>query len=409
MSKLVKPHGGVLRPLLLTGDARAEAQARSASLTQVRICSRVSSDLVMLAMGAFSPLDGFMCQADYLTSARDMRLADGTLWPIPITLPVSTDVAAAIVQGEEIALVDGDTDEVMGLMIVQEKYGYDKALECRQVFATDDPEHPGVAKVMAQGDVLLGGPLEALSEGPWPAEFGAAYLRPAQSRALFEEKGWSTVSAFQTRNPIHRAHEYCTKIALELTDGLFIHPLVGKLKAGDIPADTRMACYNVLLENYYPKDRAALGVFPLEMRYAGPREAVLHAVFRQNYGCSHLIVGRDHAGVGSFYGPFDAQAIFDQLRPDDLELKPLKIDWTFHCYKCEGMASMKTCPHPKEDRLFISGTGLRDLLANGDKPAREFSRDEVLDILIDYYRSLQKPRETNDRRTQEQEHHLAAG
>ena len=388
MSKLVSPHGGVLRPLLLTGDAHAEAAARAGSLKQIRISSRESSDLVMLGMGAFSPLDGFMRKADYLGSAKDMRLADGTLWPIPITLSVTTEQASSIVEGEEITLVDDDTGEIMAVMIVEEKYGYDKALECRQVFSTDDEAHPGVAKVMAQGDVLLGGPLQTLSEGPWPAEYGAAYLRPEESRALFDEKGWATVSAFQTRNPIHRAHEYCTKIALELTDGLFIHPLVGKLKAGDIPADIRMACYNVLLENYYPKERAALGVFPLEMRYAGPREAVLHAVFRQNYGCSHLIVGRDHAGVGSYYGPFDAQAIFDQLQPGDLQLTPLKIDWTFHCYKCEGMASMKTCPHPREDRLFISGTGLRDMLAKGEKPAKEFSRDEVLDILIAYYKSL---------------------
>lgn len=388
MSKLVSPHGGVLRPLLLTGDAHAEAAARAGSLKQIRISSRESSDLVMLGMGAFSPLDGFMRKADYLGSAKDMRLADGTLWPIPITLSVTTEQASSIVEGEEITLVDDDTGEIMAVMTVEEKYGYDKALECRQVFSTDDEAHPGVAKVMAQGDVLLGGPLQTLSEGPWPAEYGAAYLRPEESRALFDEKGWATVSAFQTRNPIHRAHEYCTKIALELTDGLFIHPLVGKLKAGDIPADVRMACYNVLLENYYPKERAALGVFPLEMRYAGPREAVLHAVFRQNYGCSHLIVGRDHAGVGSYYGPFDAQAIFDQLQPGDLQLTPLKIDWTFHCYKCEGMASMKTCPHPREDRLFISGTGLRDMLAKGEKPAKEFSRDEVLDILIAYYKSL---------------------
>jgi len=388
MSKLVTPHGGVLKPLLLTGDARAEAAARAGSLKQIRISSRESSDLVMLAMGAFSPLDGFMRKADYLGSAKEMRLADGTLWPIPITLSVSTDQASAMAEGEEITLVDDDTGEVMALMTVEEKYGYDKALECRRVFTTDDEDHPGVAKVMSQGDVLLGGPIKALSEGPWPVEYGNAYLRPAQSRALFDEMGWTTVSAFQTRNPIHRAHEYCTKIALELTDGLFIHPLVGKLKPGDIPADVRMACYKVLLESYYPRDRVALGVFPLEMRYAGPREAVLHAVFRQNYGCSHLIVGRDHAGVGSYYGPFDAQSIFDDLRPGDLRLTPLKIDWTFHCFKCEGMASMKTCPHPKEDRLFISGTAVRDMLSRGEKPAKEFSRNEVLDILIDYYQSL---------------------
>ncbi|MBM4373272.1 MAG: sulfate adenylyltransferase, partial [Deltaproteobacteria bacterium] len=347
-----------------------------------------SSDLVMLAMGAFSPLDGFMRRDDYLGSVREMRMADGVLWPIPITLAVTTEVASGLRTGQQVALEDAETGALMALMTLEELYAYDKGLECREVFRTEDPAHPGVAKVLAQGDVLLGGPVQVLDEGPWPGEYGPHYLRPAESRAIFQEKGWRTVAAFQTRNPIHRSHEYCTKIALEVTDGLFVHPLVGKLKAGDIPADVRMECYKVLLDNYYPVSRVVLGVYPLEMRYAGPREAVLHAVFRQNYGCSHLIVGRDHAGVGSYYGPFDAQKIFTELRPGDLHLQPLNIDWTFHCYRCGGMASPKTCPHGREHHLNISGTALREMLARGEKPSEDFSRPEVLDVLIRYYQSL---------------------
>jgi sulfate adenylyltransferase len=385
---LVPPHGGKLLPLILTGEAHAEALARAPGLRQIRISSRESSDLVMLAMGAFSPLSGFMGRKDYLGSVKDMRMADGTLWPIPITLSVGSDVANRIKEGEEVALVDDESGETMALMTVEEKFEYDKVLEAKEVFRTDDDEHPGVAKVYAQGDVLLGGPVKALSEGPYPSEYGDHYARPAETRQIFIDRGWKTVSAFQVRNPIHRSHEYCTKIAMELTDGLFIHPLVGKLKAGDIPANVRMKCYEVLLKNYYPAERTVLKVYPLEMRYGGPREAVLHAIFRQNYGCSHLIVGRDHAGVGSYYGPFDAHNIFDELNPGDLHLQALKIDWTFHCYKCGGMASMKTCPHGKEDRLFISGTALREALAGGGDIAAEFSRPEVLAILREYYQNL---------------------
>jgi sulfate adenylyltransferase len=245
-----------------------------------------------------------------------------------------------------------------------------------------------VAKLYAQGDVLLGGPVKALSEGPYPDKYGNYYARPAETRAIFEERGWRTVAGFQTRNPIHRSHEYLTKIALEVSDGLLLHPLVGKLKEGDIPADVRMKCYEVLLENYYPRDRVVCRVYPMEMRYGGPREALLHAVFRQNFGCSHLIVGRDHAGVGDYYGPFDAQEIFTTLQPGDLQLQPLNIDWTFHCYKCGNMCSDKTCPHPREDRLFISGTKLREMLSAGEYPPTEFSRREVLEILREYYAGL---------------------
>jgi len=389
-AQLVPPHGGKLKPLLLKGEALEEAKRKAGSLPAVRLTSRETSDLIMLAVGAFSPLDGFMRHDDYNGVVENMRMTDGTLWPIPITLSVTKEQADGFKEGDEIALVDDESDKLMGSMVIEEKYTYDKKNEAIKVFQTDEEKHPGVAKVYAQNDVLLGGPVKVFSEGPYPEIYGDYYGRPAETRAIFEKLGWSTVAGFQTRNPMHRSHEYCTKIALEVSDGVLIHPLVGKLKPGDIPAETRMKCYDVLLENYFPKDRVVLKVYPMEMRYGGPREAVLHAVFRQNYGCSHLIIGRDHAGVGDYYGPFDAQTIFDNISSDDLKIKPLKIDWTFWCHKCEGMASMKTCPHGKEDRVIISGTRLREMLQNGEKPPKEFSRSEVIDILLDYYQSKNK-------------------
>ena len=389
-TKLVPPHGGVLKPLLLQGDALTDAKNKAKTLPQVRLTSRETSDLIMLAVGAFSPLDGFMKRDDYLGVVDNMHTADGTLWPIPISLSVPQDQADSLTTGSQVALVDDESGELMGSMVVEEKYNYDKRHEAKMVFRTEDEAHPGVAKVYAQHDVLLGGPVQVFSEGPYPQQFGEHYGRPAETRALFAEKGWSKVAGFQTRNPIHRSHEYVTKIALEVSDGVFIHPLVGKLKAGDIPADIRMKCYEVLLEKYYPQDRVVLKVYPMEMRYGGPREAVLHAIFRQNYGCSHLIMGRYHAGVGSYYGPFDAQKIFEEINDSDLAIKPLNIDWTFWCHKCDGMASMKTCPHGKEDRVLISGTKLRDMLSQGEMPPKEFSRPEVVEILMDYYKTLNK-------------------
>ncbi len=385
---LVPPHGGVLKPLLLEGDVLEKAKKESESLPKVQLNSRETSDLIMLAVGAFSPLNGFMTKKDYDSVVENMHLADGVLWPIPITLAVSKEQAETLAVGDKVALVDDDSGELMGRLTIEDKFSYDKAKEAKHVFGTEDEAHPGVAKIYAQGDVYLGGDVEVFSEGPYPELYGENYGRPAETRAIFEELGWSTVAAFQTRNPIHRSHEYCTKIAMEVCDGVLIHPIVGKLKAGDIPADIRIQCYDVLLENYYPKDRVVMKVYPMEMRYGGPREAVLHAIFRQNYGCSHLIVGRDHAGVGNYYGPFDAQAIFDEFGEDELHIKPLKIDWTFWCHKCDGMASMKTCPHGKEDRVLISGTKVREMLANGEKPPKEFSRPEVAEILINYYQSL---------------------
>ena len=386
-TKLVPAHGGKLNPKLLNGEELNQETEKAKSLPGVRMSSRETSDLIMIGMGAFSPLDGFMLHEDYQKVVSDMHLANGSLWPIPITLSVTKAQADALKIGQEIALVDDESDRLMGTMLIQDKFTYDKKHEAKHVFRTDDEAHPGVAKVYSQEDVLLGGPIKVLGEGDYPEKFGVYYAHPADTRKIFEDNGWKTVAAFQTRNPIHRSHEYCTKIALEVSDGLFIHPLVGKLKPGDIPAEVRMKCYNVLLEKYYPRDRVVMKVYPMEMRYGGPREAVLHAIFRQNFGCSYMIIGRDHAGVGNYYGPFDAQNIFNEIDADELHIKPLNIDWTFWCYKCEGMASMKTCPHAKEDRCLISGTEIRRMLSTGQMPPKEFGRPEVLEILIDYYKS----------------------
>ena len=386
MDRLVPPHGGTLNPVIVSEEDLPKARAEAEALPQVSMTSRETSDLIMMAMGAFSPLSGFLTEADYAGVVKDMRLSDGTFWPVPITLSVTRDEGDALKAGDRIALVDEESREIMGTMTVEEKFTYDAEEEARSVFRTTDRAHPGVEKLLQQGEMLIGGPVKAFSEGAYPERFSEYFARPKETRRLFAERNWSQVAAFQLRNPMHRSHEYCTKIALEVSDGLFIHPLVGALKEGDIPAEVRMRCYEVLLERYYPKDRVILKVYPMEMRYAGPREALLHAVIRQNFGCTHLIVGRDHAGVGNYYGPFDAQEIFDALRPGDLHIKPLKIDWTFHCYKCGTMASMKTCPHRPEDRCLISGTELRRMLSNGEMPPPEFSRPEVLEILIDYYK-----------------------
>lgn len=389
MGRLVNPHGGgALKPLLLEGKERAEEIKKAGSLKRVVMTSRETSDLIMLGIGAFTPLSGFMTRADWEGVCDGFKTASGLFWPIPITLSAAKDVADSIKTGEQVALVDGETDQIMGTMTVTEKYGIDKAHECMSIFKTTDTEHPGVQKVMAQGDVNLAGPVRVVSESYYPEMFGDVYMRPAETRKAFEERGWSTVAALQLRNPMHRSHEYLAKIAIEVCDGLLIHQLVGKLKAGDIPAEVRVRAVNALVDGYFVKNTAIQAGYPMEMRYGGPREALLHAVFRQNYGCSHLIVGRDHAGVGNYYGPFDAHKIFDEIPKDALELKPLKIDWTFWCFKCDGMASARTCPHEGKDRLLLSGTMLRKTLSEGGEIAKEFSRPEVLSILQEYYRSL---------------------
>lgn len=389
MTKLVKPHGAdELKTLLLTGEELQAEKTRAASLPKVQISSRETGDLIMMGIGGFTPLEGFMTRADWEGVCDGYHMANGVFWPIPITLSTDSDTAGSIKVGSDVALVDRESGEIMATMKVTEKYTIDKEHEAVMVYKTTDVEHPGVRMVMEQGDVNLAGPVKVLSQGGFPDRYPDIYMTPAQTRELFQSKGWVTVAAFQTRNPMHRSHEYLAKVAVEICDGVLIHSLLGKLKPGDIPAEVRSRSINSLVENYFVKDTVVQAGYPLDMRYAGPREALLHALFRQNYGCSHLIVGRDHAGVGDYYGPFDAHHIFDEIPADALETKALKMDWTFWCYKCGGMASMRTCPHQAEDRLLLSGTKLRKALSEGQDVPGEFSRPEVLTILREYYASL---------------------
>jgi len=392
MSKLIAPHGGGhLRPLLVPPEQRAEAIARAATLKKLRLSTREVSDLFMLGMGAYTPLDGFMGSENWRGTVVEMRLANGVFWPIPITLSVSKEVASGLGIGEEVALLDGESGETLGLMMVREKYGIDRALECKEVFRTNDPKHPGVEKVMSQGEINVAGPVIALSEGPYPAKYPGLYLRPEEARAEFERRGWQKVAAFQTRNPMHRSHEHLAKIAAEVTDGVFIHQVLGKLKAGDIPAEVRTKAIQAMIDNYFKPNIAIQAGYPIEMRYAGPREALIHALIRQNFGCSHLVVGRDHAGVGDYYGPFDAQTIFDELWPGALLCQPLKIDVTFYCKRCDGMATGKTCPHDPKHHLSISGTRQREMLSKGEPIPPQFSRPEVVAILQQYYQRQALP------------------
>jgi len=389
MSKLVSPHGAQsLRPLLLPTAERAEALGRAERLKKVPLTSREVSDLFMLGMGAYTPLDGFMGHDDWRSSVTEMRLNSGVFWPIPITLSLDSSIADSLAIGEEVALADGETGEILGLLVVREKYKIDRDLECKHVFRTTDPKHPGVEKVMSQGEINIGRPVIALSEVEYPEKYKSLYLRPEEAREEFLKRGWSQVAAFQTRNPMHRSHEHLAKIAAEVTDGVFIHQVLGKLKAGDIPAEVRTRAIQAMIDNYFKPNIAIQAGYPIEMRYAGPREALIHALIRQNFGCSHLIVGRDHAGVGSYYGPFDAQRIFDELWDGALLCKPLKIDVTFYCYRCGGMATGKTCPHDAKDHLSVSGTRQREMLSKGEEVPSEFSRPEVVAILREYYKSL---------------------
>jgi sulfate adenylyltransferase len=386
MSKLVAPHGSDrVRPLLLPEAERAEARKHAEALPRVPLSSREVSDLFMLGMGAYTPLEGFMGEADWRGACVDMTLADGLFWPIPITLSTDEDLASAIREGAEAALTDGASGDILGVITVSEKYAIDRAFECAQVYRTTDTAHPGVRKVMEQGPVNLGGRVAVLSEGHFPATYKGLYHRPAETRALFEELGWSRVAAFQTRNPMHRSHEYLAKIAVEVCDGVLIHQVLGALKPGDIPAEVRVAAIDTLVAHYFLPGTVIQAGYPIEMRYAGPREALLHALFRQNFGCSHLVVGRDHAGVGDYYGPFDAHHIFDEIPEGSLETQPLKIDITFYCHTCHGMATGRTCPHGDDSRLHISGTRLREMFANHEQVPLEFSRPEVLEVLQAYY------------------------
>ncbi len=389
MTGLVPPHGGgALKPLAISGEALTAERARAQTLPRLRVSSREKGDLIMLGIGGFTPLDGFMTHADWEGVCDGYRMTSGLFWPIPITLSAEKSAADAIRVGSEVALVDPDEDTILATLKVSEKYVIDKAHECMSVFRTADPEHPGVQMVMRQGEVNFAGPVKVLSDGGFKTRYGALFMTPAETRAEFERLGWATVAAFQTRNPMHRSHEYLAKVAIETCDGVLVHSLLGNLKPGDIPADVRTRAISVLIDKYFQTKTVVQAGYPLDMRYAGPREALLHALFRQNYGCSHQIVGRDHAGVGSYYGPFDAHHIFDEIPRDALHTRPLKIDWTFWCYRCSGMASARTCPHPDEDRLLVSGTKLRKWLSEGAEVPPEFSRPEVLAILREYYAAL---------------------
>jgi sulfate adenylyltransferase len=389
MAQLVPPHySQELKPLLLLETERPEERKRAEKLQKIPLDSRTVSDVFMLAMGAYTPLEGFMGREDWRGSCLDMKLTSGVFWPIPITLSVNKDVADSIHAEEEVTLVDAETAEILAVMEVREKYSIDKQIEAQHVYRTADAKHPGVAKVLHQGDVNLAGPVMVLSEGGYPAKYPDLYIRPAQSRAMFLERGWSTVAAFQTRNPMHRSHEHLVKIAVEVSDGVFIHQVLGKLKRGDIPADVRTRAIQAMIDNYFRPGTVIQAGYPIEMRYAGPREALLHALIRQNFGCSHLVVGRDHAGVGDYYGPYDSQHIFEQLWPGALHTRPLKIDVTFYCRKCYGMATAKTCPHDPQHHISISGTEQREMLSSNADIPPEFSRPEVVTILKEYYAGL---------------------
>ncbi|MDL2216307.1 sulfate adenylyltransferase [Desulfovibrio sp. OttesenSCG-928-M14] len=409
MSKLVPPHGGKgLVCSLLEGAAREAELKKAAGLPKVEISPRVRGDLIMMGIGGFSPLEGFMTKADWKSVCENFTLADGTFWPVPVVLDASEAEAGAINVGDEVALVFKD-DEIYATMKVTEKYSLtdeEKKWECEKIFkgegedSADDKfwtiaeeDHPGVKMVMAQKKFNLAGPVKVLSEGRYPRDYAGVYMRPAELRAELDKRGWATVAALQLRNPMHRSHEFLGKIAIEVCDGLVIHSLIGNLKPGDIPAEVRVPCINKLVDLYFVKENVIQAGYPLDMRYAGPREALLHALFRQNFGMNRLIVGRDHAGVGDFYGMFEAQHIFNKIPvtgdpAKDLLTQPLKIDWTFYCVKCDGMASLRTCPHGKEDRVILSGTKLRKMLSDGSEIPDHFGREEVLDMLREYYASL---------------------
>jgi sulfate adenylyltransferase len=390
MAELVTPHGSdAVKPLLAPPAMRAEGLKRAEGLRKVALDSRAVSDVLMLGMGAYTPLDGFMGREDWRGACVDMRLSNGLFWPIPITLPVAQEVADSIQVHEEVALTGSESEEILAILQVREKYGIDRALEAKHVYGTTDAKHPGVAKVMSQGEVNLAGRVLVLSEGEYARRYPQLYIRPVEARTMFRDRGWSRVAAFQTRNPMHRSHEYLVKIALEVLDGAFIHQVLGKLKPGDVPAEIRTRAVEAMVDNYFRPNTVIQAGYPIEMRYAGPREALLHALIRQNFGCSHLVVGRDHAGVGQYYGPYDSQRIFDQLWDGALQTQALKLEVTFYCRRCGGMATARTCPHDPQFQIAISGTRLREMLSTGVEVPPEFSRPEVVAILGEYYREKQ--------------------
>ena len=380
----ITPHGGKLINRVLSGEEREEGLARARGLNKIPLDPVSVSDLELIAVGAFSPLTGFLDRADYESVVETMHLADGLVWSIPITLPVSPEQAKDLHEGEELALLE-TPDHILGLLHLREKYTYDKEREAASVYRTTDDKHPGVARLYAQGDVLLAGDIWLLNR-PLDQRFIEFRHDPVQTRRMFAQRGWKTIVGFQTRNPVHRAHEYIQKTALEIVDGLFLHPLIGETKDDDIPAEIRMESYRCLLRDYYPPERVLLGVYPAAMRYAGPREAIFHALARKNYGCTHFIVGRDHAGVGKYYGTYDAQLIFDEFTPEEIGITPLFFEHAFYCRKCGGIVSPKTCPHDEAQRIILSGTQVREMLIRGEAPPPEFTRPEVAQILINGFR-----------------------
>ncbi|HET91596.1 MAG TPA: sulfate adenylyltransferase [Chloroflexi bacterium] len=391
------PHGGVLVDRVLRGEVRAAVRERAATMIKIPLRPMGLSDLELIGVGALSPLTGFMRQADYHRCVTEMRLTNGLIWSIPVTLAVGQDVADQIKENQEIALCERekDGDRILAVMEVAEKYPYTRQVkeqEAREVYRTTEEAHPGVARLYGRGEVLLGGDIWLVD---WPSavqtEFPELRHTPAETRRMFARRGWRSVVGFQTRNPIHRAHEYLQKTALEIVDGLFLHPLVGETKDDDIPADVRIASYQAILRDYYPAERVLLGVFPAAMRYAGPREAIFHAIARKNYGCTHFIVGRDHAGVGKYYGTYDAQNIFDQFPPQEIGITPFRFEHAFYCKKCEAIVSAKTCPHGKDDWLFLSGTQVREMLERGEMLPEEFTRPEVARVLLE---GVQRHKET---------------
>jgi sulfate adenylyltransferase len=383
----IEPHGGELVDRMAPEEQRDGLLQRAEGLTRVTLGPRALSDLEMISTGVFSPLTGFMVSEDYESVVETMRLKNGLVWSLPITLPVSEEEADDVRVGEDIALSDG-TGRILATMIVEDRYSYDKEHEAQEVFGTTNVEHPGVAAVYRQKDILLGGEVTLLVDDPNPKPFPEYHYGPRELRKVFAEKGWKRVVGFQTRNPVHRSHEYIQKSALEIVDGLLLNPLVGETRSEDIPADVRMKSYETILDRYYPKDRTLLAVFPAAMRYGGPREAIFHAICRKNYGCTHFIVGRDHAGPGKdskgnpFYGDYEAQHIFDEFDEDEIGLTPLFFEHAFFCLECQGMGTTKTCPHDSEHHVFISGTKVREMLSKGEYPPPEFSRPEVIEVLI---------------------------
>jgi sulfate adenylyltransferase len=381
----IAPHGGGLVNLLVGADAAERLRGEAANLPKVVVSERELADLEMLANGALSPLRGFQGERDYHSVLETMHLADGTPWAIPVVLSLTDDEAKRLGGADAVALLPAEGAEPLAVLRISEVFKRDKPKEATSVYRTDDEAHPGVKAVLDAGDFCAAGSLEVLGLPPHD-DFGVYRLTPAETRAEFRRRGWRTVVGFQTRNPIHRAHEYIQKCALEIVDGLLVHPLMGATKSDDVPPDVRMRCYEALFEGYYPKDRAMVAIFPAAMRYAGPREAVWHAIARKNYGCTHFIVGRDHAGVGEYYGTYDAQKIFEEFEPGELGIQTLNFEHSFWCNACEGMASPKTCPHGEDTRISLSGTKVREMLRKGERPPMEFSRPEVADILIDAMR-----------------------